>query len=455
MRKKRVIGEDRASNFECMNLRPQGVGQIKKGSMSMKKLLLATSALMPLGVSAAPALAADCDITVGVVMELTGPAGAYGQAGAKSVEMAFRDFNDAGGVGGCKLLTDTRDSQSQGTVAVDQATQLVNIKKVPVVIGGIISSVSIPILTSVTAPAGVVQVSPASSSPTLTELGRQGKTNGVFFRTITSDALQGTAAAKYAIDSGLKKLAIIHVNNDFGVNMMKEFTAAYTKLGGTITSTTPYNEKQASYASEASAAMAGEPEALYLVSYPVDGATIARAWLSGGGAAKFLLNDGMNSTDFIQAVGAQYLNDAYGTSSGTTTTASTEYFNKNYEAMSGGIKPDAPAADRSYDAGAIVALAIAKAGKADPAAIKAAIPEVVAEGGEVIHAGKDEFAKALALLKEGKPIKYEGVIGPVTFDQYGDITGPFRLWKVKDGEVTTTGEMSAADVNKIKAELAK
>ena len=72
----------------------------------------------------------------------------------------------------------------------------------------------------------------------------------------------------------------------------------------------------------------------------------------------------MNSTEFIEAVGAQYLNDAFGTSSGTSKTASTEYFNGAYEAFSGGIKPDAPAADRSYDAGAIVALAIAKAGKA-------------------------------------------------------------------------------------------
>ena len=152
-----------------------------------------------------------------------------------------------------------RDSQSQGNVAVDQATQLVNIKKVPVIIGGIISSVSIPILTSVTAPAGVVQVSPASSSPTLTALARDGKTNGVFFRTITSDALQGTAAAKFAIDQGLKKLAIIHVNNDFGVNMVREFAAAYEKLGGTITSTTPYNEKQASYSAEVSAALGGRP----------------------------------------------------------------------------------------------------------------------------------------------------------------------------------------------------
>lgn len=416
----------------------------------MRTTVLLSAMVAALAASTVPTFAADCDIAVGLVMELTGPAGEYGQAGAKSVEMAFRDFNDAGGINGCKVVADTRDSQSQGNVAVDQATQLVNIKKVPVIIGGIISSVSIPILTSVTAPAGVVQVSPASSSPTLTELGRSGKTNGVFFRTITSDALQGTAAAKFAMDQGLKKIAIINVNNDFGVNMVKEFATAYQKLGGTITSTTPYNEKQSSYTSEASAAMAGDPDALYLVSTPVDGATIARAWVSGGGKQTFLLNDGMNSKDFIESVGAQYLENAYGTSSGTSPTASTEYFNGNYEAFSGGISPSAPAADRSYDAGAIVALAIAKAGKVDAAAIKAAMPEVVADGGTPIHAGKEEFAKALQLIKDGKPVKYEGVIGPVSFDQYGDITGPFRLWKISNGEVTTVGELSAEEVNKIK-----
>ncbi|QDL94233.1 amino acid ABC transporter substrate-binding protein (plasmid) [Paroceanicella profunda] len=400
------------------------------------------------GVSAARA----CDVTVGLVLELTGPAGQYGQAGAKSVEMAFRDLNEAGGVNGCTLLADTRDSQSQGNVAVDQATQLVNIKKVPVIIGGIISSVSLPILTSVTAPAGVVQVSPASSSPTLTALARQGKTNGLFFRTITSDALQGTAAAKYAMDRGLTKLAIINVNNDFGVNMAQEFAATYKALGGTITSVTPYNEKQASYTAEASAAMAGDPEALYLISYPVDGATIARAWISQGGPQTFLLNDGMNSSDFIEAVGAKYLENAYGTSSGTSPTESTEYFYATYKDFSGGIEPSAPAADRSYDAGAIVGLAIAQAGSADPQAIKAAIPQVVAEGGEPIYAGPEQFAHALDLIKQGKPIRYEGVIGPVTFDANGDITGPFRLWKITGGEIETLGEMSADDVAAIKAE---
>ena len=422
--------------------------------MTMSKRLLLTTAIgaTSLILAASAASAADCKVTVGMVMELTGPAGQYGQAGAKSVDMAFRDLNEASGADGCQLASDTRDSQSQGNIAVDQATQLVNVAKVPVVIGGIISSVTIPILTSVTAPARVPQISPASSSPTLTDLGREGKTNGIFFRTITSDALQGTAAAKYAIDKGLKKLAIIHVNNDFGVNMEREFQKAYEALGGSITSVTPYNEKQSSYASEATAAMKGDPEGLYLISYPVDGATIARAWVSQGGPATFLLNDGMNSTDFIEAVGAKYLENAYGTSSGTSPTQSTEYFNAHYKEFSGGIAPDAPAADRSYDAGAIVGLAIAKAnkdGKVDPAGITKAIREVVDPKGEVIYAGPEEFKKALKLIADGKPIRYEGVIGPVDFDQYGDITGPFRLWKITDGKVETTGEISADKVGEL------
>jgi branched-chain amino acid transport system substrate-binding protein len=420
----------------------------------MKKAIFHLTTALALVAVAGIANAADCKTTVGLVMELTGPAGEYGQAGAKSVEMAFRDINAAGGVHGCDLVTDTRDSQSQGNVAVDAATQLVQVKKVPVIIGGIISSVSIPILTSVTAPAKIVQVSPASSSPTLTSLGRDGKTNGIFFRTITSDALQGVAAAKYAIDKGFKNLAVIHVNNDFGVNMVKEFSRAYKALGGTIVSTTPYNEKQSSYASEVTAAMAGKPDGLYLVSTPVDGATIARTWISQGGVQKFLLNDGMNSPDFIESVGADYLKDAYGTSSGTQQTPSTDYFMQNYKAFSG-IEPSNPAADRSYDAGAIVGLAIAIAGSDDPAKIREAIFKAVDQAGTPIHAGKEEFAKALALIKEGKPIRYEGVIGPVSFDQYGDITGPFRLWKIVDGKVTTDGEMSTDDVNQLIAKISK
>jgi ABC-type branched-subunit amino acid transport system substrate-binding protein len=417
--------------------------------------LAAVSALALVSFAPAPAAAQTCTTTIGMVVSLTGPAGRFGQAASKSAELAFRDINGAGGAAGCQLALDLRDAQSQGAVAVDQARQLVDLRKVPAILGGIISSVSIPILTSVTADAGVVQISPASSSPTLTRIATEGKAKGVFFRTITSDALQGVAAAKYAIDQGLKELTIIHVNNDFGVNMVAEFTKAYTALGGKIIATTPYNQNQPSYAPEVTAALRGDPKALYLVAYPGDGTNIARTWISQGGAATFLLNDGMNSKDFIEGVGARHLNNAFGTSSGTVRTPSTEYFATAYPAMSGGFDANAPAADRAYDAAAILGLAIAQAGKADSASIRDAIRKVTGAEGEVVHAGPDGMKKAMEAIKAGRAIRYVGVIGPVSFDQNGDITGPFRKWRIQDGVVTTLGEMSTAEVNEVKAKIGK
>ena len=73
-----------------------------------------------LAAALAPALArADCATTIGVVMELTGPAGEYGQKASKAVELALKDINDAGGAAGCTLAADIRDAQSQGAVGTD------------------------------------------------------------------------------------------------------------------------------------------------------------------------------------------------------------------------------------------------------------------------------------------------------------------------------------------------
>ena len=425
------------------------------------RLLLSSTALAVLATLGAPSTFAQtpsCTHTVGMVVSLTGAAGRYGQAASKSVELAFNDLNKAAGaqgIAGCKLAFDLRDAQSQGSVAVDQARQLVDLKKVPAIIGGIISSVTIPMVTSVTAPAGVVQISPASSSPSLTKLAMEGKTNGWFFRTITSDALQGTAAAKYALDQGMKSLAVIHVNNDFGVNMLAEFRRAYEALGGKIIDVTPYNPEQSSYNAEVTKALKADPAALYFIGYPGDGTTIIRSWIQQGGPQRFLFNDGMNSSDFIKGVGAQYLNNAYGTSSGTTKTESTEYFNKAYPAMSGGFDAEAPAAVQSYDAAVILGLAIAQAGKFDAASIRDGIRKVTAPGGEVIHAGPVGFARAIELIKQKKAIRYVGVIGPVQFDKNGDIAGPFRTWKFTNGEVATVGQMSTEDVQAIQAKMTK
>jgi len=421
--------------------------------MKTGKPWVATLAAVTLLACAAQARA-QCTTDIGVVMELTGPAGKFGQGGAKAVELALRDLAEAGGVSDCTLRAQIRDSQSQAAVGVDAARQLVDIHHVPAIIGAVISSVTIPVLTSVTAPAGVVQIATGSTSPTLTELGRSGKSNGVFFRMITSDALQGVAVAGLARQLGFKNVVVLYVNNDYGVNLTQEFARAHTALGGNVVAAVAYNERQSFYLPEVNQALRAEVDALFLIGYPTDATAVARTWISQGGKQVFLLNDGLNSRDFIQGVGAQYMTQAYGVSSGTLPSDSTQYFQDAYRAYSG-LDPTLPGVDRAYDAAAIIGLAIAQAGKSDAASIRANIRKVTGNQGTAIGAGAEEFKRGLALMRAGQAIHYQGLIGSVQFDEYGDITGPFNQWRVKQGEIEIFGEISVADVDRIKGTSAK
>ena len=62
-------------------------------------------------------------------------------------------------------------------------------------------------------------------------------------------------------------------------------------------------------------------------------------------------------------------------------------------------------------------------------------------------------ARALQLIREKKPVRYVGVIGPVAFDKNGDIVGPFRTWRIANGEITTINQMSMEDVQAVQQRL--
>lgn len=411
-----------------------------------------TMPLLALAVGLAAGPARACTDTIGVVMALSGPIGGEGQAAAMGVRMALRDLDKAGGAAGCDLVADLRDTTSRPSVAAEQARQLIHDAHVRGLIGGLRSPDTIRILAAVTAPELVPQISPGASSPALTRMGEAGKTNGIFFRTIPSDTLRAVAAAQYALVLGYRRLAIIHPANDDGTDMARAFADAVRKLGGNVVSATQYEAHQASYATVATAAMAGAPEALYLVSDEVDGAAIARAWIERGGPQKFLLADGMNSAGFIKAVGAKYLNHAFGLSPGAEPTASTAYFEKNFKPFAQ-LDPDAPGAARSYDAAAIMGLAIAIAGKPDRALVTASIRAAVDPMGTPVTAGPDGFRRALALIKAHRPIRYVGVSGPIAFDRAGDSAAPFNQWKIAGGKVVSTGQLGTADMAKLLARL--
>ena len=93
-----------------------------------------------------------------------------------------------------------------------------------------------------------------------------------------------------------------------------------------------------------------------------------------------------------------------------------------------------------YDATVLVALAAAKAGSTtDSAAIRDSLRFVANAPGEVVGPGRDEIAKALALIADGKDINYNGAGGDIEFDENGDVFGTIEIWQIKDGEISSTG----------------
>ncbi|MEJ2288416.1 MAG: ABC transporter substrate-binding protein [Deinococcales bacterium] len=417
----------------------------------MRKFLKVGVVLLALAFGSA--MAQSCTVTIGSVMALTGSLGVLGQAIAEGAQLAVSDLNAAGGVNGCTVKLSLSDDQTQANVGVDAAKKLVDVQHVPAIVGALSSGITTAILTSVTAPNNVILISPASTSPTLTSLGKQGKTGGYFFRTAPSDALQSVAIAKVAMDHNLSKVAVLYLNNAYGQGLADAFNTAFTKLGGTVTQSVVYNPDQPSYRSEVNKALRGNPQALFLVGYPGDGTTIAREWVASGGPQTWLLPDGLEDQHFVDDVGAQYFKTVYGTASGSTTTPSLDTFKKEFQAKYGKV-PTQAYVTNAYDATVIVGLAMEYAKTTtDTAAIRDAMRKVTDPNGQKVYAGVSELEAAHGLMKLGTTVQYVGAIGPIHFDQYGDIAGPYNLWTVKDGTVTNTGQMTVQQIQQVQQQI--
>jgi branched-chain amino acid transport system substrate-binding protein len=412
------------------------------------KSILFGAALTALG--SAPAFAA-CTTTIGGVMSLTGSLGVLGQKIAQGAQLGISDLDAAGGANGCQLRLSLLDDQTSPSVGVDAAKKLVDVQHVPVIVGALSSGVSAAILSSVTAQSKVVQISPASTSPTFTQMATEGKTGGYWFRTTPSDALQGVAMAKVAHDAGFKRVAILYLNNAYGQGLSEQFADGFKHLGGTVTENVVYNPSQPSYRSEVAKAASPAPDALFLIGYPGDGTTIAREWIAAGGPAKFLLPDGLESQDFVNDVGAQYMKNVHGTAAGSAKTPSLATFQTEYKAKFGAL-PTQAYIPNAYDAVVLTGLAMQESRSNGGTAIRDAIRKVTDPKGEKIYAGSDELKKAARLLKEGRTIQYIGASGPLQFDKNGDIDAPMVVWSVSDkGKVEPTGMISVDEILQVHA----
>ena len=391
------------------------------------------------------ASASECTVKLGAILPVSGPMGQVGERISATGQFAVDQFNEAGGVKGCDVKYVLRDTQGQSTIGVDAAKSLVDIEGVQALIGAVSSGVSLPVLTSVSVPSKITQVSCCSSSESFTALAKEGKTDGYWFRTYATNRSQAAMGALLTTNSGFKNTAVIYVNTDFGVGLAKRYAADIVKLGGSISSMVAYNESQQSYRAEVTTALQGDPDSLFLVAFPVDGSTLTREWLALGGTGNLIVNNSLRSSDYFEAVGSKHLQKLQGYDSAQPRIPSVANFNEMFEERFDG-PPNGPGLHSVYDAVTVVLLAMEASDEITGENIRDNIRIVTAADGEEVYPGPEGIKRAKELLAAGKSIRYVGATGGLQFDKNGDVQAPKMTWKLVGDENVETGYFTTEEI---------
>ncbi len=409
-----------------------------------KHLALAIGMVTGIASYGSAAMAQDCTTKVGAVLPTSVD---WGKPIAATAQYVVDLVNEAGGVAGCKIEMVLRDSQVDPKVGVDAAKALVDLDGVQVLLGAVSSGVSMPILTSVTAPAGVMQMSCCSSSTAFTGLAKDGKTKGLWFRTFATSGVQAAVGAMVARDQGYKSIAIMYKNDDWGQDIGKLIAGDFEALGIKVTASVALNDGQASYRAEVTEALKGQPEALYMALYPKEGTAAVREWLSLGGTQNMIVANSLKSDEFRDNVGLKYLGKAIGTDTASPRSQSASAFVDQYTAHFGKA-PSGPGLANSYDAAMIALLAMEAAGKgADGAKVASMVSKVTDSSGTPVTADVAGFKKAKEVLAGGGSVFYQGATGNVRFDGNGDVSAPAVTWGFSDAGIKELSFISLTDVD--------
>lgn len=365
-------------------------------------------------------------IKVGLLAGFTGPIESLTPPMAAAAELAFDEISDSGIFLGGKQIKAVRGDSTciDAAAATAAAERLVTVEKVVAIIGPSCSGTSAAVATKVSAPNGITTISSSATSAALSEV----KDNGYYFRTAPSDARQGQVLANITMKKGIKKVAITYTNNDYGKGLSESFGTEYKKLGGKILMISSHEDGKADYSAEVGTLSASGASDLVIFGFIDQGGKgIIQASLDSGAFDSFILTDGMIGPSLTKHFG-KTLNGSYGTMPGGESDATKKW---KGIAKSSGIAIDGPFRGSSYDAAALIALAIQAGNSADKASIQKHIMGVANAPGEKIFAG--ELKKALEILARGGEIDYVGA-EDVEFNEIGEVFGSYQEMEIINGE---------------------
>ncbi len=400
----------------------------------MLRIFMSLLALVTFGFGTAQA----DEIKVGMIMSFTGPLESLVPPMVDGAELAFNEANASGELlNGSTITLVKGDATCIDSAAAVTAAEAVVAEGVVAIFGADCSGVTKAVTQNVGMPNGIPNISPAATSPSLTTE----PDNGLFYRTAPSDARGGEVLAAITADKGVKSIAITYVNTDYGVGLADVFEAAVKSMGIEVTAKIAHEGDKADYSAEVGVLSAAGGDALAVLGYIDQGGNqIIRGSLDSGSFDKFALGDGMIGTSLEEAFGDE-LNGSWGSTPGSLG----ESFQKfQAYASANGVDPNSVYAGESYDAAALLILAMQAGdcdisgcnGSTDGRSIADNIQKIANGSGPKIYAG--ELAKGLRLLRAGNSINYQGATD-VNFTEVGEAFGQFLEKGYVDGKFVNVG----------------
>ncbi|GGQ64419.1 branched-chain amino acid ABC transporter substrate-binding protein [Streptomyces althioticus] len=364
----------------------------------------------------------DTTVVIGVDAPMTGDLSALGLGIKNSVDLAAKIANKEKYVEGVTFKIEALDDQGQASVGQQNATKLVANKDVLGVVGPLNSSVG-EAMQKVFDTAKLVEVSPANTNPALTQGVNWAKEKErpykSYFRTATTDAIQGPFAAQYVFNEAKKKkVFVIDDKKTYGAGLAATFTEEFKKLGGQVVGTEHINPESKDFSAVATKVKnSGADVVYYGGEYPQAG-PLSKQIKEAGAKIPLVGGDGIYSADFIKLSGAAGVGDlATSVGAPVETLPSAKEFVANYKAE--GYKEAYEAyGGYSYDSAW---------------AIIEAVKKVVEDNDGKLP--DDARAKVVDAMQN---VSFDGVTGKVSFDEFGDATNKqLTVYTVKGGDWAT------------------
>jgi branched-chain amino acid transport system substrate-binding protein len=390
--------------------------------------ILAASALVLSGCAAAEEEAATTEETtsaaveslalkIGTALPVTGNLAFLGPPEEAGVLLAQADINAA--AAGIDLEVVFGDSGDTDNKAYEtEIPRLLN-EGVSAIVGAASSGVSFQFIDQVTKEAGVIQISPANTSPNFTDY----DDDGLYFRTAPSDVLQGEVLGNLLAADGHATVAMIVINDAYGTGLRDNATLAFEAAGGTVVATPSYNVGDTNFASQINEMLAEAPDAIVVLAFD-ETKTIVPALIDAGFSnADLYFTDG-NLADYSADFEPGLIEGSKGTLPGPPSdTISDDYKTRANELWiaNGGEELTSWAySTESYDAVVLLALAALAAGSTDPAEMAAKMSEVSGYTGGGTKC--TTFAECAAIINDGGVADYDGLSGGIALNEAGDPT---------------------------------